>query len=263
KEREKFFTEGAEIGFLCREYERSNRMLERELARLDKELSRPFSEKLLPKEEEGHRQAFVRESLNHLQNRLQQSADSRSIHLSEQAQTLGLVLPEEYTEDLQTDLGWLAQMRVTWELLELLMKHSEQEGHHGMVRHILGIYTIQPRAAVQTGPEPHFLQEIPVHLELDISLQGIMRMLEIFARPETYHRVLSVKLSAAPSSRKALTRQTKPVVKGDKREQTRWAQHYYRVDLRISRVESFKPAASAEAAKKPEAPKVQPRAIAF
>jgi hypothetical protein len=238
KDIDQLFTDGSRVVFLQKEFSRYNRRLEERKNELVSYVSSPFDKSPLPEEKISHRQAFTRETLEKLQNEVRFAAGSRKINVTDEACTLGMVLPEEYTESLKLDVEWLKQMKVCAGMLKLLMEISEDESGELGIFEITRIHPMQ----ITEGGTPVFIREYPVEIEMLASMKGIMTVLHTFSSKGSFWAVKSFDVSSVPEDRKAImeSKKIKDMPDGG-RLMARMSQHYYRLIIRACRIETFTP----------------------
>lgn len=268
KEWETFFDPEEEeqqvrVSVLTHLHQEQNRQLEGRLKELEESLSRPFPSPLIPAENMSKRQSYVRQVLREHSLELREQAGHRNVHLSEEAETLGLNLPLEMVEDLGQDLDWLRQIHVAADVYRLLLKYSEEADE---TKNLLAIHRLAPQAGGWAGPRPHFFQTFPVRVEVTMNLRGVMRVLWACRESETALVVRALEVDASPEARGALVVTKELARQADgSRVVRKQAEHYYRVRFELSRLVlgDVKAAAVQDAGGEEEKPEVRPTPIVY
>ncbi|MCX7935390.1 MAG: hypothetical protein N3A66_09040, partial [Planctomycetota bacterium] len=90
---------------------------------------------------------------------------------------------------------------------------------------------LRPDKPNRTGPEPKFIVEYPVEIEMMISHEGLMKLLGLCSTPEEFHVVQSITIDSAPETRRVLVyeREDKAAMRRE-----RWFGHLLKVQLRLA-----------------------------
>ncbi len=218
------------VDYLNRQYENANVELERRLEALEQQRHFEFaSEKkpLIP--ESMHAPTYVRQQLRLARDDMDKKLGTfKRVQLGDEAKTLGMNLPEETDETVKRDLEWMRQIIALRRFVDALLEVPEDPQDKPA---LLALHTIKPLDTVKTGTPPTFMREYRVEAEITISLNGLMRLLQIFSRPKTFHVVQAVDVRSTPEVRLSDQHQTVPP---NRRTGKLWYSHYYRVRLRVA-----------------------------
>ncbi len=258
---EKYFadTGGVDLNFLKKEYIRENKSMEKELKTLKEYSMRPFPVNILPKDKLSRRHAYVREYLEKIQKNLRETVMKYRVKFSEEALSLGMKLPEEYTEDVEQDKIWLTQITNINDFLILILKIDK---NCGKVPGIFMINMVTPLKPTIAKTVPTFIKEHPFRIQMKISLKGLLKVLYRINQKKYFLIVRSFQLSSDIDNR--LIFKTKSVSKSLSPEaisRSEENEFYYLVDLELARMEFVEP--SVESLVKKEVVKNIKRKIPF
>jgi len=228
------FGSGESVAAVRAQFQTANEELRQTLDKLEEIIDQPLPQPLLPVDKLGRHQAYTREVLERLQAEVRRAAESMGVRLGSAAATLGLELPEAYGESIEQDLLWLEQMHASRDLLRTLFEAIPPRGGE---RDLLAVEEIEPFEAETSGQEPSFVRELPLELELTITLQGLIRFLHACASAQTHYTVEDLLLDADPEARRGAALETARSLPDGGRVLTSRTLHAYRVRLRLVRVE--------------------------
>ncbi|MHC4871209.1 MAG: hypothetical protein ACYTFY_05145 [Planctomycetota bacterium] len=261
KDIEIMFGEGVSLEYLEKEYVRVNKEMTVKLQRLKDYAARPVAVNLLPDDKIGRRHAYVREYLEKTQTAIRFSAGNHRVKFAEEVFTLGLDLPEEYSEDIEQDRIWLAQIENVKQALLLFLKIDEECGKFPGILHINEVTPLPPEIAAVT---PQFIKEHPFKINITINLDALIRLMHRISTKDNFYVLRDFALSSYPEDRMFVKKQGKPVSLGSKGYKVSVKnEFYYQVDMILSRLEINEAAAAEEVEVPPEPVKKISRPFAF
>lgn len=249
-DRKELFGEGISLDFLIREYSRNNKELEASLSYLKDYTIRPFTEGLLPEDKISRRHAFVRENLEAVQGQIRFAAGNHRVHLKEDVFSLGVDLPEEYTESLDQDKVWLAQIEAARQLILLILRVDEGCGDNpGIVQ----INSIKPKDPSVVDTNPSFIREYPLEVEMFSSIEGLMMLLHKVSEKGSFYILNGLSIISEPGHRSLKKVEGKPVPMGKQGYRVAISNRfYYHTKITLSRIELLDATTGKVEEKKPE-----------
>ena len=134
-------------------------------------------------------------------------------------------LPDEVTEDLETDYEWMRQILVLRRVCDLLLALKSKDPQEPVM---LAIDSIRPLPSENCGAPSNYVREYPVELVMDISLEGLSQFLQKSSLPKTLQIIRAVQLKSDPHSRRSRHFHSRSLITKKGKE---WYSHYYRVRI--------------------------------
>lgn len=261
KDIENFYGEGVSLEYLEKEFSRVNKDMQKKLALLKEYTARPFSAGLLPEDKIDRRQAFVREFLEKTQAAIRFSAGNHRVRFAEEVFDLGIELPEQYSEDIEKDKVWLAQIENIRQALLLFLKIDEECGRFPGIRKINSIVPLPPEIPHLT---PSFIREHPFRITMMVNLDALIRIMHKISLKDNFYVLKDFSLSSYPEDRSFIKKKGKPVSLGSKGYKVSVKnEFYYSVTMVLSRIEINEEEAKKEAELPQEPVKKVSRPFAF
>jgi len=259
-ERERYChpSRGISVDLLNNNFSSLNRRIEEEFRRQSDRLHyRGFPSPLIPPEYENQPQVYVRNIREETQQLLDSTLKaSDQVVVAPEAATFGLNIPHQYTESREQDEEWLRQLNIVRRAIHLLHKVAVSTDARGVrIQHLKSLTLLRPDKPKRTGPEPRFIVEYPVEIEMMISHEGLMKLLSLCSTPEEFHVVQNLIIDSGPDTRRVLVyeREDKTAMRRE-----RWFGHLLKVNLRLATMCVVKEEAKAGEGKQP-APSTAPR----
>lgn len=193
----------ARVAELIASFRAANATLDASLNEMNGFFTPPFPKPLVP-ETIDEAESFVRVERDKRRDEfIRQAESAKGWALSEQAQTLGLVLPEAYGRNMEQVEIWMRQLIVLERFYNMLLELPDDR--YGTPP-IVSVEYLRPLPRRKAGGEK-FMDEYPIDAELYMTEAGALRLLQACADKKSLHVVHQFELDSAPGNRFSVRRE--------------------------------------------------------